>query len=244
MKFSKGWVVALAAVALAAYAAPAARADTGTFASFQEVDTATNSDQLDFNNNGRGGSHAQGELTNGPANGVAIDFRYVTGGIIGSLPPSLTGDIAAHMFVNLKTGGSAMNAAGFGIQPLMTGTVSIIRDSDHKNLLTAKFDSSLSGALGGTTAGESASTSAGNTITFSSDFIHFPSPADNGVSWSMTSVDPKLAIAGNGLLRSFTSFVTGSFSSVPTPEPGTLALAFSALPVLGLVALRRRRNRV
>jgi hypothetical protein len=59
-------------------------------------------------------------------------------------------------------------------------------------------------------------------------------------------------LALNNILNSFTAFATGSFAGnpsrtgdfSPTPEPGTMALAFSAVPVLGVFVLRRRFRRI
>jgi hypothetical protein len=244
MNLLKRGALAMLAFALASVAAPAVRADNSTFATFGETDS---SNSLVFTNNGGptvtlGSTHAEG---------IPVTFSFLPSTVIGA-PPSSLQNVAAHMvFVPGPLSGNASGATfsgGVGSQQL-TGSVEFLRDSDNLNLLTVTFTNGLFyGKLGGNKGTVAADDNMGNNVIFTSAApgVAFALGADNALSWDVNSVMPILkGPQGNGMLRSWNGYVNGMFTSTPTtpvPEPGTLALAFTALPVLGLVVLRRRNR--
>jgi hypothetical protein len=143
--------MALTAVALAVLAEPA-RAGTVTFASFTELDSPGNTNQIRFTNNGQSGSSAAGTLSTTSPGGALVQFNYQQAGIVGSLPADLTGNQATHMFVSLTTVTPATSSGGVDVQPLLVGTVQFLRDSTagegteaKRDLLTVVFNASLVG---------------------------------------------------------------------------------------------------
>ena len=66
---------------------------------------------------------------------------------------------------------------------------------------------------------------------------------DRAMSLSFTDVSPSAAIVpGTGTLRSFTSDVSGDFSST-VPEPSTWAMMLLGFAGLGYVGFRKARAR-
>jgi hypothetical protein len=240
--------LAWALLVLACYtgSATSVRADGATFATFGETDS---NNSLVFTNNS--GLTPTATLGSAHAAGIPVSFSFLQSFVIGSVPPSLQ-NVPAHMvFVPSPLIGDPSGATfsgGIGSQQL-TGSVEFVRDSDNLNLLTVSFTNGLFyGKLGGNKGTVGADDNMGNNVIFTSAApgVVFSPGADNALSWSVNSVMPILkGPQGDGMLRSWNGFVNGMFTSTPTtpvPEPGTLALAFTALPILGLVVLRRQKR--
>lgn len=170
---------------------------------------------------------------------------------------------AAYSFDATATPGSVAQTAGsFVYQPIVSGTFSFIytgasditvnRVVYHtgSNLLSATFTGgTIAGQTGATSGSATASTSvAGETITYTSDFIDFSRTTAQDLSISLSSITRGLNAGSFQALRSFATTTTGSFSTDPlptltsaTPEPASWALLITGF---GLVGAARRGRRV
>lgn len=176
---------------------------------------------------------------------------------LGQLNASLTFLAVAN------SGNPALSFGGFAIQPLSTGSFSFIYTGaaplvvDHTtyytgaNLLTATFFSGggISGSLRGSSGALNTSTSAGDTIIYSSDFLNFTPTLDKDFALSLSSITPPLAAAAGKSLRTFFGTSTGSFSTDPAPlptaiipEPATWGLLVVGFGLVGLQGRRRSRS--
>jgi hypothetical protein len=258
MRASKLWASVVALLVLGGVALPA-RADTTTFAEFTDL---TSTPQLQFAVTQATHSHSSfGTLQTAGNVSIPIKFWFVTGGILGSLPAGTQPFMNAHLsfLVNPQTAGDAQLSSLPGGQTLISqnmglGEIQITRDGfsgPAANLLTVSFTSTIAGVQGSTVGGITADSITANIVNFSSFYINpFPSPSDNGLSWAIAGMvngagkqaklKTQTANDGHKYMSNWFGTVGGTFSA--TPEPGTLALAFSALPILGLATLRRRKR--
>ena len=101
------------------------------------------------------------------------------------------------------------------------------------------------GQRGGTSAGFAASTAAGSTLGFYSDFYDFSQTTERDFSFALTGITPTFNAAPftvgstpTRALRTFTASTTASFSA-DVPEPQTWALLISGFAMVGF-AMRRR----
>ena len=145
--------------------------------------------------------------------------------------------------------GSGANGAGTVAGFSFTTTTAMTVDGHFfaagSNLLTVTFNNAvLSGNSG--TARFTDSTTAGGTITYSSDFLTFLSVVDKDFALSLTSVSGFSAASGKAL-NSFSALATGNFSSdpapipsFPVPETATWAMFICGFGLMG-ATLRRRR---
>jgi hypothetical protein len=161
------------------------------------------------------------------------------------------------------SGNPAGTLGGFAVQPLSTGSFSFIytgaaplvvaHTTYHTgaNLLTATFftGGGIAGSLRGSSGSVNASTTAGDTITYKSDFLNFDVTRDQDFSLSLASITPPLAAAHGQSLRTFFATATGSFSTDPAPlptaiipEPATWGLLVVGFGLVGLQGRRRSRS--
>jgi hypothetical protein len=250
MKIFKFAASALAVVALTIAFGPSARADAVTFASYK-LDPATVQPMFQYTTTGSSATFSQI-----PAAGSLVDFSYDASSV--QFKAGLTAaDIVALLKSNpsnLKVNIGTTTHAVFDpfiksdVQPFMSGSFSItLVTAIHglTNLLSGTLDSALLiGKKGGGIANLTAQNDPppGDNLVFTSDFIKLSAADQNALAWSLTGINPKLGITGN-FLNPFKASGTGSFQYSPVPEPGTLALAGVALPLLGLAYLRRKRAR-
>ncbi len=170
---------------------------------------------------------------------------------------------ASYRFDATATNGSVAQTAGsFVYQPIVSGTFAFIytgagditvnRVVYHtgSNLLSATFTGgTIAGQNGATSGSATASTSvAGETITYTSDFIDFSHTTAQDLSISLSSITNGLNAGSFQALRSFATTTTGSFSTDPlptltsaTPEPESWAMLITGF---GLVGAARRGRRV
>lgn len=136
-------------------------------------------------------------------------------------------------------------------QPFNGGlTLSIIRNSDGANLLTATSTTAiLNGEQGSRSAGLQSSTNAGDNLVFTSQFINFSQSQQRSLALAFTSLITTGTNAGltltGAFVDSFTAAGAGSFSADNInviPEPASMVmmgLGLAAIP--GLAIARRKR---
>jgi hypothetical protein len=147
----------------------------------------------------------------------------------------------------LSTTTPAQSLGSLLIQPIDTlSTLSLIRNSDHANLLTVAFTGVLSGTAGGNAMTLDASTPTGNTVVYTSDVIPGTILADmtgRSLQLSLQPVAPQIGKdPTTGFLTSFSAGGGGAFVGSPVPEPGSFVLLASGLVWSVFVALRHRKG--
>lgn len=176
---------------------------------------------------------------------------------LGQLSASFTFNVTA------ASGNAAGQFGGYAIQPLTGGSFSFIYTgltplvvahttyTTGANLLTATFISGggIAGSLRGSSGSVNASTTAGDTITYTSDFLNFSSTLDQDFALSLSSITPPLAFTRGQSLNTFFATATGSFSTDPVPlptavipEPATWGLLVVGFGLVGLQGRRRSRS--
>jgi hypothetical protein len=240
------------AMAIAVLAGPAtrARADAVTFASYQ-LDPGTVQPMFQYTTGPGSATFSQINPT-----GALVDFSYQAGlvqfqsGLTAAEIAQLLQSNQARLTVSISTTQHAVfdGITHSDVQPFMSGMFAInlvTPVNGMTNLLSGTLGSALLfGKQGGSIANLTAQNDPppGDNLVFASDFIKLSNAAENSLAWALTNITPKLGITGD-FLNPFKASGTGSFQYSPVPEPGTLALAGVALPLLGLAWLRRRLRR-
>ncbi|WP_310498169.1 PEPxxWA-CTERM sorting domain-containing protein [Sandarakinorhabdus sp.] len=188
---------------------------------------------------------------------VAVRFTYLTPAI------AYLANLPAIWTLNATTIASpASLSAGFLFQRISSGSMSFVSTTAFSvgstfyaagsNLLTVNYGASggsnpvIFGQSGGTSGSFSASTSAGDLVTMTSDVLDFSTTIERDFALSMVSINPMLTRSNAAsALNSFRANAGGSFSSNPppvvgVPEPGTWAMLLAGFGMVGLA--RRRRN--
>ena len=251
------------AAALTLACSPVAKAASTpiTFANFAETGTPGSANTFAYNDNGPSGD---AELVSSVSIPVSFNFVSITSG----LPSDLQGVQNATLTLTSSTTTPVVTTPIFGetaafqqIGTTVTNAVlTITRDTPaaegnnlRQNLLTMDFTGVLGGLLGSNVPVLQGSTSNGNVVTYTSDFLNFTSVtgSDFNVAFSswITNAD------GNGLelsantndvyFASATAAAAGTFdTTVPTvnifvPEPSGWPLAALG----GLILLTKRRRR-
>jgi len=260
MIFKKGrmhTVIAGATLATGlALAAPSQAAIT-TFASYSAVNTDSN---IYWNNNGTTATNGTGGslFTIGSGSSTAPGTTKINFSFLQPALSSQVGNIIADFtLLGSVTNAPAVTVGGFKIQPLISGTFSILSTSAitvggttyaaGANLLSGAFDqTTIFGGTNATSGSSSSATTSGGTITYTSDFLTFDSTVAQDFSLSLTSIALPLSSADGRALRTFAAVSTGSFSTDPepvipaVPEAATWAMFISGFGLMG-ASLRRRR---
>lgn len=236
MKAFRWMAVAIAAISLCA-AAETARADSQTF--MQALQVNPNDKPWVFTNNGvNPATFKVGNLANPAGTGELVILTVSTMVNGGAFPSVLLAYETASL---TAASGATANASSFN-QGLLSGEIKYTDFTTGKIILDVKVNtSSLKGqAQSGALSGSKAP----NVVTFSSQvFAPINMLKDQNYSISLSSITPKPTSTLHGYLKSFRASGAGTFAGAPVPEPATMALVFSALPVMGVAYLRRRRVR-
>jgi hypothetical protein len=114
-----------------------------------------------------------------------------------------------------------------------------------KNFLTVTYTGHLGGNVGSSTAGLTASQTAGDTVNFSSGVINFAGTTDYGFALSFSALTPTLQLGTGNFYHSFTGSGTGTFHLTPAivPEPGSLTIVGALLSTFVGAGFLRRRSR-
>lgn len=256
-------VTSLVAVGVALAAVPSQAAIT-TFASFSPIGTSTNVRWV--NSSGASAGTGGTIYSTATAGGTVPAPRNVSFSfLLPQLAPFVTG-VTAQFSLNgtVPNGNPALLVAGFLVQDNVAGgfsftstsaiTVNNTTYAAGSNLLTATYGgAAIAGQRNGTSGSFSGSTSAGDTVSYTSDFLSFSNVQDSDFSISLTSVaSPLQAVPTNGVptraLRSFRSVASGTFSSDPAPvvlavpEPESWALMVVGFGLVGLQVRRRAKS--
>ncbi len=167
---------------------------------------------------------------------------------------------ALTLSATAKPGTPAQSAFGLDIQQLTSGSFSFIYTGTADllvhhtvyhtgaNLLSATLtpNGNLYGLVSGTSGSITGSTSGGNTIVYSSDFLNFSLATEKDLSLSLASITPPLGFTTNQALNTFFATSGGSFSTDPAPgiiaiipEPGIWVLMIAGFAMVGASARRR-----
>jgi hypothetical protein len=197
---------------------------------------------------------ASGAASNG---GAVVTLGTLIGTALGSSP------ITASETLTATSVGAATSANGIISQPF-TGTVTFTGISGTfngssvagQNLLTVAFTDLVLSTQGTRTASIQSSQPP-FTVTLSSTFTPVanflaanPNPTSKSFTITMAGLSAPLSIIGTGATATIAGGVTASTESgnvtlIPAPvvpEPGTVALVLSGVPVAGLLWVRRRRR--
>jgi len=242
LKLRKSFLVSAATAVLAAASlAPALAQNTITFAQFQ-LGNGAPANPFVFTNAGAASGIS---VVSGS---VPVNFTYQVANGYGAAPGS---PIAATMTFTAMVSGTATSQLILGKLNLFQGLqltnmvfTANVPVGGQTNLLTVSNSTgTLSGINHGSTAGFAGDSSTGDVVNFSSSFLSFAHAASENYALSFTSVNPSLAIAGNGYLRSFTTSGTGTFAQVSTPEASSLLLLMAGCVPAALIHIRRRNKK-
>ena len=179
-----------------------------------------------------------------------------------ALAPAVTGVKALFLFSGTSAAGNPADlSGGFLFQDLTSGSFSFTSSTNimvgshlylaGSNLLSGTFvGGGIAGGNGATSGGVSASTSGGDTITYTSDFLNFSSTVSRDWALAFTAANPILARASaTSSLRTFRATTGGNFGSDPVPltfvpEPGVWAMLIAGLGLVGVQMRRRTRHTV
>jgi len=260
--------ITAAAVLTTGFAASApASAVVTTFASYSAVGGAN----IYWMNNGgttlatTGGSlYTIASPTSTTAGIVATKFKFLSPNALHPLTfLAALGEVNADFTLNVTAanggagnGGSLSEIIGSGgFSFIYRGAATLhVNHSSYAtgaNLLTATLlaGPELSGRRNSTSGGVDGSSSAGDAITYTSDFLNFGVLDEKDFSISITSITPKLGNLANRAINTFAGVSGGQFSTDPgptltaiVPEPATWGLLVVGFGLVGLQGRRRSRS--
>jgi hypothetical protein len=202
----------------------------GTFATF----STGSGTAFNFFNNGTSGDLQTGG-TDGSATAIPVTFQFLVPNSSGFG----TSTINALLTVSSSTSGGGATGFGLAVQPMQTTTFTFTSGSSTLLTVTSNV-STLYGIAGGRTATLADTSGAGNTITYTSPDLTL-SPSNNNYAVSLVGLSSQLGLSG-GVVNSFHSSGSGSFSSAPVPEASTL-ISFGLLVLCGgLVLVRNKKH--
>lgn len=191
--------------------------------------------------------------------GSAVNYSFLQPSLLALGPLQAVFTLAGYT----SQGNPAASAAGFLIQPVVTGSFSFIYTGlanlvvggttyhTGANLLSATFSNAgIVGASGATSGSLSASTASDEPkpeITYTSDFLNFAGTNNQDFAFSLTSITAALKRAGVGQsLNSFHANSSGAFSTDPAPvvsavpEPSVWATMIIGFSLVGLQVRKRK----
>ena len=242
------WKLGVFAALVVLTASSRAHATGIQFAVFQQLPNSAN--PYTFTNNGDGTATFSGSTQ------VLFNFTAQSG-LADTSQHTLTLKIDATTTLAAVKSGSILDQTMNG-QPGPVGHLNSLTITDGtNNYLTMNFNGDIYGNQGTVNATLSGDTLAGNTVTYSSDFLGFSGGASFLIGLpTVTLVNPGpnpnpppallqgLQLGFGGLLDSFTTNAQGSFSanlSVPVP---TSAVMFGSGLAATVVLSRLRRRRI
>ncbi len=263
-KYSSG-AVGLACLAVFGVGSAAKAAPTPvTFAQFSQTTNSANANQFEYVDNG---PNLDAELfsTSGQSASIPVVFDFLS---TPGLPSDLQGTQAALLTLTTSSTSSAQSVPFFGqtlgaqqinSSGIFIDTLTITRDTAAAEgnggktiLLQVQFTGTLAGLLGTRVPILQGSSSTGDTITYSSDFLNFSNAASNDYNIAFSSWISAIdsgglelsATAGDHYFATATAAGAGTFDttfapSIGFPEPSSLALL--SVGAASLMARRRRK---
>jgi hypothetical protein len=221
-----------------------AKADVVTFAQFQQQAAGN---PFTFTNTGSTSTFTVN---------IPVKFEYLVNNGYTPLVPT-GGVINAILTLNTTVDGTASNSGGkkpFLDQSMQSTSMTftaVTPLAGRKNLLTiSNSTGDITGFSGANSGNFTGDTTAGDVVTFSSDFLDFSNTINRDFALSFSSILPMLAQAQNGYLANFTASGTGTFASDPAPinrpvpEPSSVVtLGLGAFGLLALTARGRKTRR-
>ena len=187
------------------------------------------------------GQTGTGDTVTGTRTGTSTTITSSTSVDIDEIDATVVTPILATFTLSATNSGPATSSGG-EITQHYNGTFSITNGAT--NYLSGTFSDAVFGS-GGALTQSASNPSSTQSVSFTSNVIA-PSligAFDRAMSLSFTDVSPSAAIIpGTGTLRSFTSDVSGNFSST-VPEPSTWAMMLLGFAGLGYVGFRKARAR-
>jgi hypothetical protein len=226
-------------------------AQTMTFAAFTQVQPLRQA--LVFDNHQERGHRA--EATFDTANvftGINVDFEFNPDLVFSGPLAGLNGPQAAEFIMQSTTDAKAIRESdSLSLQPGISGVIEFLLATpiDGENLLLKVTYSNVSLFTSNRDGLELAeeNPAKGTTITYSSDFLNFNSPAANDWALALFGLNDSYKccsdIGVDNLLKDFTACgVLGIFQGNPTaiPEPATYGVIAAMLCLLAAL-LRRQR---
>jgi len=238
-----------------------------TFAQAIEASTAN---VFAYNDNGVGKDAELGTSTGGALGAaVPINFTYLSGAGIPLSDTDLTG--VQNATISLTSSSTKAVVTGFGgtiaqqaidNSGSLTDVIKITRTTpasegggSKTNLLTVTFTGHLQGPVNGTTPSLSAATTAGDTVTYSSDFLSFAQATQEDFNVAFSSWAPLITPptglnvdSSDGYYNSATAAGAATFdfqgATSVIPEPASLPILLGGVVMAFACGrnLRRRGN--